>query len=108
MASQEDNRQLIDALALVDAEEFDAGASKLRELLPNLEGRELLNALVALGRASLWTEHTEEALTCAERSLELADKNGDLEMRGPALALLSNLVRPARGDGRPRPSARVG
>ena len=49
MASQEDNRQLIDALALVDAEEFDAGASKLRVLLPNLDGRELLDALIALG-----------------------------------------------------------
>jgi hypothetical protein len=81
--------QLVDALALVDSEEFDTGASELREMVPDLDGRELLDALIALGRASLWTEHTEEALACAERSLELADQNGDLEMRGPALALLS-------------------
>jgi len=91
VASDEDNAQLVDALALVDAEEFDAGASKLRELLPNLDGRELLDALIALGHASLWREHTKEALACAERSLELADENGDLEMRGPALALLSQV-----------------
>ncbi len=83
--------QLDDALALVDAEEFDTAASELQELLPNLEGRELLDALIALGRASLWTEHTEEALACAERSLELADQNGDLEMHSPALALLSQV-----------------
>lgn len=91
MASDEENAQLVDALALVNAEEFDAGASKLRELLPSLDGRELLDALTALGRASLWTEHTQEALACAERSLELADENADLEMRGPALALLSQV-----------------
>ena len=92
MAGEKRSRtQLVDALALVEAEEFDTGASELRELLPDLDGRELLDALIALGRASLWMEHTEEALTCAERSLELADQNGDLEMRGPALALLSHV-----------------
>jgi tetratricopeptide (TPR) repeat protein len=89
--------RLVDALALVAAEEFDTGASELRELLPDLGGRELLDALIALGRASLLSEHTEEALACAERSLELADQNGDLEMRGPALALLSQ-VYGQRGD----------
>ena len=91
MADEERSRRLVDALALVDAEEFGAGASQLRELLPDLEGRERLDALIALGRASLNTEHTEEALACAERSLELADQGGDLEMRGPALALLSQV-----------------
>jgi tetratricopeptide (TPR) repeat protein len=89
--------RLVDALALVDAEEFSAGASELRELLPDLDGRDLFDALISLGRASLWTEHTEEALACAERTLELADQDGDLEMRGPALALLSQ-VYGQRGD----------
>lgn len=91
VAGEKRGRRLVHALALVDAEEFGAGASELRELLPDLEGRELLDALIALGHASLWTEHTEEALACAERSLELADQDGDLEMHGPALALLSQV-----------------
>lgn len=50
MAGEKRSRQLDDALALVDAEEFGTGASELRELLPDLEGRELLDALIALGR----------------------------------------------------------
>src|SRR6058998_3861294 len=83
--------RLISAVALVEAEDFEAGATELRELLPDLDGRELLDASLALGRVSLWTEKTEDALTLAERSLELADGSGDLEMRGPALALLSQV-----------------
>ena len=104
MAGEKRRRRLSDAIALVDAEEFDAGASELRELLPDLEGRELLDALIALGRASLLTEHTEEALECAERSLELADQDGDREMRGPALALMSQ-VYGQRGEEGDLPSA---
>ena len=91
VTGDERSQRLFDALALVDAEEFEAGASELRELLPQLTGRRLMDALLALGRATLWTEHTEEALACAERALDLADRNGDLEIRGPALALLSQV-----------------
>jgi tetratricopeptide (TPR) repeat protein len=83
--------RLSSALALVEAEDFDAGATELRTLLPDLDGRDLLEASLALGRASLWTEKTEEALALAERSLELVDGSGDLEMRGPALALISQV-----------------
>jgi tetratricopeptide (TPR) repeat protein len=89
--------RLSSALALVDAEDFDAGATELRTLLPDLDGRDLLEASLALGRASLWTEKTEEALALAERSLELVDGSGDLEMRGPALALISQVLG-QRGD----------
>jgi tetratricopeptide (TPR) repeat protein len=83
--------RLSSALALVEAEDFDAGATELRELLPDLDGRDLLEASLALGRASLWTEKTEDALALAKRSLELVDESGDLEMRGPALALISQV-----------------
>lgn len=100
MASEKRSRLLDDALALIDAEEFGAGTSELRELLPDLEGRELLDALIALGRAYLFTEQTTKALACAERSLELVDQDGDRELRGPALALLSQVYgqRGAEGD----------
>jgi tetratricopeptide (TPR) repeat protein len=86
------SEELLGALALVEAEDFDAGVAALRELVPDLDGRELLDALLALGRASMWTEHTDEALACAERSIEIADAAGDLEMRAPALALLSQVL----------------
>ena len=81
---------LTHALAMVEAED-EAGMAALRGLIPDLEGRELLDALLALGRAALWAERTDEALGCAERSIELADA-GDPEMRGPALALLSQVL----------------
>ena len=76
---------------MVEAEDFDGGAATLRELIADLDGRELLDALLALGRASLWTEKTDEALACVERSLELSEASDDPEMRGPALALLSQV-----------------
>lgn len=82
--------ELARALAMVEAED-EAGAAALRGLVPDLEGRELLGALLALGRAAMWAEQTDEALACAERSIELADA-GDPEMRGPALALLSQVL----------------
>ena len=89
--------RLSSALALVEAEDFEAGATELRKLLPDLDGRDLLDASLALGRASLFTEKTEDALALAERSLELADGSGDLEMRGPAIALISQVFG-QRGD----------
>lgn len=75
---------------MVESED-EAGAAALRGLIPNLEGRELLDALLALGRVAMWAEQTDEALACAERSVELADA-GDPEMRGPSLALLSQVL----------------
>lgn len=83
--------RLLRGVALVEMEDFDGGARELAELLPNLEGREHIEALLGLGRASMWMEQRDEALGFAERSLELADRLDDREMRGPALALLSHV-----------------
>jgi len=99
MAGHELDRRLAEALPLVDAEAFDEGASALRELLPELDGRPLFDALVTLGRAMLWTEHTEEAFACAERSLELAERGGDRDLRGPRPCADEPGARPARGGG---------
>ncbi len=81
--------RLLRGLALVEMEDFEGGARELDELLPNLDGREQLEALLGLGRASMWMERTGEAIALAERSVELAEQLGDREMLGPALALLS-------------------
>lgn len=83
--------RLLRGLALIETENRDAGARELAELLPSLEGREHIEALLGLGRASMWMEQTDEALGFAERSLELTERLDDREMRGPALALLSQV-----------------
>ena len=86
------------ALELVDREAFDEGAAELRLLLPDLEGREELEALLSLGRAALWTERTEEALACGERALAAAEAMAAAaELVGPALALLGQ-VHGQRGE----------
>lgn len=83
--------RLLRGLTLVEMEDFEGGASELGELLPNLEGREQMEALLGLGRASMWMEQTDEALGFARRSLKLAERLDDREMRGPALSLLSQV-----------------
>jgi tetratricopeptide (TPR) repeat protein len=83
--------RLLRGLALVEMEDSSEGARELGELLLSLEGREQIEALLGLGRASMWMEQTDEALGFAERSLELAERLDDREMRGPALALLSQV-----------------
>ena len=81
--------RLLRGLALIEMEDFDAGAAELRELLPSLAGSEQIEGLIGLGRACLWKEGTDEAIALAERSIELAEQLDDREIRGPALALLS-------------------
>ncbi|MBI3647797.1 MAG: tetratricopeptide repeat protein [Actinobacteria bacterium] len=92
--------RLLRGLALVELEDFEAAAQELGELLPNLEGREQLEALLGLGRASMWMERTDQAYAFAERSLELAERLGDDDALGPALALLSQThgIRGQEGD----------
>jgi tetratricopeptide (TPR) repeat protein len=53
------------AIALVGWWEMDRAAEELRELLPELEGDERLEALIALAHAYVWTERDEDALATA-------------------------------------------
>ncbi len=91
--------RLLRALTLVEQEEFASGAGELDELLPHLEGRDEIEALFGLARASMWLEETDKALASAERALELADETGDGEMRGPSLGLLSQVYGQRGGAG---------
>ena len=83
--------RLLHGLALLDLEDAAEGMRELNELLPTLEGRERIEAMLGLGRASLWAELTDEALGFAERSVELAENLSEFEMRGPAIALVSQV-----------------
>ena len=83
--------RLLRGLALLDLEDAAEGIRELNELLPGLEGRDQIEAMLGLGRASLWAEQTDEALGFAERSAEQAENLSDFEMRGPAIALVSQV-----------------
>lgn len=66
-------------LALVRLEEYEMAAEELGELLPELEGAERLEALLARGRATLWTERDAETVEIADEAVSLAAELGDEE-----------------------------
>jgi tetratricopeptide (TPR) repeat protein len=74
-------------LALVRLEDFERAATELAELLPELEGKERLEALLARGRATHWTEQDVETLETAREAVALAGELGDREGLPAAIAL---------------------
>jgi class 3 adenylate cyclase/tetratricopeptide (TPR) repeat protein len=85
------------ALALVSLEDYLRAAEELAQLIPELEGTERLEALLARGRATVWTEQTDETFAVAESALELAERLGAEDMVAPAMARLSH-AHGMRGD----------
>jgi class 3 adenylate cyclase/tetratricopeptide (TPR) repeat protein len=88
------------ALALVTLEDFARAADELAELLPELEGSDRLEALLARGRATHWSERDLETISMGEQALALAEELDDKEAIPAALALLSQglQMRGAEGD----------
>jgi class 3 adenylate cyclase/tetratricopeptide (TPR) repeat protein len=86
--------------ALVALEDFEGAAEELGELLPELEERDRVEALLARGRATHWSERDAETIEMAEQALQLAEQLGDKEAIPAALALLSQgrQMRGAEGD----------
>lgn len=87
-------------IALVRLEEHEAAAEELGDLLTELEGEERLEALLARGRATLWTERDAETIEIAEEAVALAEQLGDEERMPAAIALQSEGygMRGAEGD----------
>jgi class 3 adenylate cyclase len=87
-------------IALARLEEYEAAAEELGALLPELEGQERLEALLARGRATLWTERHAETIEIAAAAVALAAELGDEEAMPAALALQSQGygMRGAEGD----------
>ncbi len=77
------------ALALVALEDYARAADELGQLLPELEGKDRLEALLARGRATHWSERDLETIEMAEQALALAEELVDEEAIPAALALLS-------------------
>jgi class 3 adenylate cyclase/tetratricopeptide (TPR) repeat protein len=88
------------ALALVELEEFARADPELEELIPGLEGADELEAILARGRSTFWTEQTEGTLALAQRAVDLARETGAVELEAPALGLLggAHAMRGEAGD----------
>jgi tetratricopeptide (TPR) repeat protein len=91
---------LLRGLAQVMLEDFENAATELGDLLPRLRGVDELEAILAMSRATHWTERTDETIELAERALALAQQMDAQEMLGPAMARLSqgHAMRGNEGD----------
>ncbi|MGE5274764.1 MAG: ATP-binding protein [Verrucomicrobiota bacterium] len=84
-------------LALVELGDFEPAMKAVDELLPELDGADRLDALLARGRASHWSELDLETIATAEQAVALAEELGDPEGTPAAVALLSQGLQ-MRGD----------
>jgi class 3 adenylate cyclase/tetratricopeptide (TPR) repeat protein len=87
-------------LALVELGDYPRAFEELGRLLPELNGQEKLDALIAYGHATVWTERDAETLAVAEEARPLAEKLGDEAAISAVLAMESQglAMRGAKGD----------
>jgi len=76
-------------LALEQLEDYARADRELAEVLPELDGVDEIEALLARGHSTLWTEQAEETMAIAARAVRLVAERDIRELEGPALALLS-------------------
>jgi class 3 adenylate cyclase/tetratricopeptide (TPR) repeat protein len=74
-------------IALVRLNDFETAITELGELLEEAEGEERLEALLARGRATLWSERDAETIEMAEQAVALATELGVEDAIPAALAL---------------------
>jgi class 3 adenylate cyclase/tetratricopeptide (TPR) repeat protein len=99
--SDEDRRgiRLRRALVLVELEDNERGDRELAGLLPELDGVDEIEALLARGRATLWTEQTDETLSLSERALDLVRTSGPGKLEALALTRLAQACGMRGNDG---------
>jgi class 3 adenylate cyclase/tetratricopeptide (TPR) repeat protein len=100
LATTEDDRRRIRlrrGLALAELEDYARADSLLEELLPELEGADEVEALLARARATTWTEQMAETFVLGERALALIRAEGPAELEAVALARLA-MAHGMRGD----------
>ncbi|MGH2596487.1 MAG: ATP-binding protein [Actinomycetota bacterium] len=74
-------------LALAELAEFARADKELEDLIPELEGRDLAEGLLARTRSAFWTEQAEETMALARRATELAIAIGAKDLEAPALGV---------------------
>ncbi|HJX07527.1 MAG TPA: AAA family ATPase [Actinomycetota bacterium] len=77
--------------------EFARADKELTDLVPELEGREQVEALLSLGMATHWTEQTERTYEVSHRAVTLSRDQGLDDLEPIALSLLS-AAHAMRGD----------
>jgi class 3 adenylate cyclase/tetratricopeptide (TPR) repeat protein len=77
------------AQTLVDLGDLPPAISILDNLLPELDGRDRLFALLNRGQAAFWSMDAASTRTKAHEALELAERLNDREMIGQAYSLAS-------------------
>ncbi|MEO8477358.1 MAG: adenylate/guanylate cyclase domain-containing protein [Actinomycetota bacterium] len=100
LAGPDDERRAIRlkrGLAMAKLENFSRAKGELEELVADLDGSELIEALIAEGHSTLWTEDSEKTMEIATRAVELAESANDAELLPPAQSLLSSAYG-MRGD----------
>ncbi|MGZ8651468.1 MAG: ATP-binding protein [Actinomycetota bacterium] len=75
-------------LALTELEEFSRADDELGALIPELDGRDEIEATLSRARSTFWTEQAEETLALAQRAADLAAASGATELEGPAIGVL--------------------
>jgi class 3 adenylate cyclase/tetratricopeptide (TPR) repeat protein len=76
-------------LALEQLEDYARADRELAEVIPELDGADEIEAMLARGHSTLWTEQTEVTMAIAARAVELVVERDARELEGPALALLA-------------------
>ena len=89
--------RLLRGMALVMLSAYAAALEDLEAVLDELEGADLLDGLLYLGRSYVWTEQDQQTIETAQRALELAIELGDTDGEVAATALLSDGLA-MRGD----------
>jgi class 3 adenylate cyclase/tetratricopeptide (TPR) repeat protein len=102
--TDEDRRRirLRRALVLVELGDYfdrDRADEELAALLPELDGDDEVEALIARSRATLWTEQTAKTFSLAERALELVRSRGPAELEAVALTRLAQAYGMRGNDG---------
>ena len=95
LAEDEDLRRdirLKRGLALVELADYPRADTELGELIPELEGQEKLDAMIARAHATVWTEQDDETLAIAEVAVPLAEAAGDETALPAALAAKSQAL----------------
>jgi class 3 adenylate cyclase len=86
-------------IALVELADYEHAAVELESLVPELYGQERLDALIALGHATLWTERDAETLAVAEQATHLLEDVEDETAAAAVLAMESQALAMRGADG---------
>ena len=80
------------ALAMTELGEYPRADEELTSLLPELEGDDEVEGLIAAGRSALWTEQSGKTLSFAGRAVELVRSRGPAELEAMAVSRLAQAM----------------